>query len=233
MSGGLTPAVVLPGSDEVLVLRVDQQRALAQHRDLFTACLAASERRRLARYKVEHARSQFLASRGILRTVLGDVLGISAAGVPLRAGNAGKPALEGHDELHFNLSHSAGLILVALTGIGPVGVDVEWLDPQVDYRGIASRFFTPGESQDIFAAADPQRRFFEYWTLKESAIKLSGRGLSQPLNTVALRLDGRGGASLDQQPGWQFRNVPVAMDYAAALALATGESWELRVRDWE
>ena len=47
--------------------------------------------------------------------------------------------------LHFNLAHSEGLLLVAVTRMCPVGIDVEKVGSADDAEEIAARFFSVRE----------------------------------------------------------------------------------------
>lgn len=65
------------------------------------------------------------AARAALAEVLSRYLGLEPAEIELERGEHGKPALPGDPPpLEFNLSHSAGLVLIAVTAGRPVGVDV-------------------------------------------------------------------------------------------------------------
>lgn len=88
----------------------------------------------------------------------------------------GKPTLNRFPKIHFNLSHSAGRVLCAVSD-SPVGCDVERIrsiDPS-----LADRFFTSIEQEQLAKSEDRQNMFFRLWTLKESVIKAVGQSLSQ------------------------------------------------------
>lgn len=76
----------------------------------------------------------------------------------------------------FNISHSGELVLCALTAKGKVGLDVEKIRP-VSFSDF-KRVMNPSQWQGIRSDTDPPRKFFEYWTIKESVIKADGRGLA-------------------------------------------------------
>ena len=91
-------------------------------------------------------------------------------------------------QAHISLSHAGRYVLCALSR-HPVGCDAEEVRT-IDLR-IAQRFFTPEEYRDICAQPTPatqQVRFFRYWTLKESFMKMTGRGLSLLPSAFALCL---------------------------------------------
>ena len=95
----------------------------------------------------------------------------------------GKPVLANCPDIHFNLSHSGRLAVCAVSG-QPVGVDVE--TPQRADPGVLTMCFQPAEQEWIRDSDDPDRAFTHLWTRKESCLKLSGAGLSCPLNAFSV-----------------------------------------------
>ena len=98
-------------------------------------------------------------------------------------GEQGKPALSGHPEIHFNLSHSGSMAVCAVSD-RCVGADVEQV--REARRNVAQRCFLPQESLWIEAAADPDRAFYRIWTRKESLLKRQGVGLARPMNSFCV-----------------------------------------------
>ena len=69
----------------------------------------------------------------------------------------------------------------------PVGCDVERIQPiELD---IARRYFFGSEYESIASVTDDERydRFYRFWTLKESFVKLKGDGLSRPLDSFSFK----------------------------------------------
>ncbi|HBL40403.1 MAG TPA: 4-phosphopantetheinyl transferase [Ruminococcaceae bacterium] len=101
----------------------------------------------------------------------------------LKYNECGKPFLPGQGS-SFNLSHSGDYIALAI-GDGTVGVDVEQIDPR--HFDLAKRIFTQDESEWLNRnESNKSERFFQLWTLKESAIKAVGLGLSIPLQSFSV-----------------------------------------------
>jgi 4'-phosphopantetheinyl transferase len=148
------------------------------------ALLDPEERQRAARYTHLASREQYVVARSTLRVLLGRYLDCAPEDVRLEAGAQGKPALAGGAaELHFNVSHTSGLALVALTRVGPVGIDVEHVRPMPTHLDMAERFFTPRESAALrrLPAERSVEAFFQVWTRKEAFLKALGLGLSHGL----------------------------------------------------
>lgn len=182
---------VRPAPGRVLVLRLPlplDAASLGRVR----ATLADDERERAERLRVAPVRAEYEATRGWLRWVLGGCVGADPASLRFSYGEHGKPRLEGHPGApHFNVAHAAGLAVCALTEVGPVGVDVERLDRDVEVATIAARFFTPGECRAIEALPAERRRhaFLRCWTRKEAYLKALGSGITAGLARPEVSVD--------------------------------------------
>ena len=100
----------------------------------------------------------------------------------LGADAGGRPAFDGLPDVDFNLSHTAGLVVLAweqAAGGPRVGVDAECMGtraPSVMHR-IAARWFTPAE-REAFAQEPTEACFLRIWTGKEALVKWTGQGLA-------------------------------------------------------
>ena len=94
----------------------------------------------------------------------------------------GKPYIEGRNDLFFSLSHSGSMVICAAAPC-EVGCDIEAVRPSVNR--IAERYFTK-EEQAFTALADDN--FFRMWTLKESFMKVTGKGLALPLKEFSINV---------------------------------------------
>lgn len=88
--------------------------------------------------------------------------------------------------LYFNISNSGSYEVLAVSD-EPVGIDLQ-RDAGLHYDPLkmAQRWFTPEEVQLLSACESPaaqQSCFFRLWTAKEAYIKLTGEGLSRPLDS--------------------------------------------------
>ncbi|MEZ4443153.1 MAG: 4'-phosphopantetheinyl transferase superfamily protein [Polyangiaceae bacterium] len=161
----------------------------------YDALLTDDERVRHQRFYFEKDRLLFLATRALVRTTLSAYADLSPDAWRFDQGEHGKPFLIGEGArfgLAFNLSNTRGLVACAVsTTYERLGVDVENVERAGDTVGIADRFFSPHEVDALHAlpVAEQQRRFFSYWTLKESYIKARGMGLAIPLDQFSFLLD--------------------------------------------
>lgn len=148
--------------------------------------------RRVSPEKVERIFGFRRADDG-LRTLYGDLLlrrvimmetGIPNEEIAFGYTQYGKPYLKGRTDFHFNLSHS-GDWAVAAADSAPVGVDVERI-AEVDYD-VSEHFFTGEERRNLMNSADKAAYFFTLWSLKESYVKLIGKGVSHSLNSITVK----------------------------------------------
>ena len=158
----------------------------------------------------------------------------------------GKPGLrpESGRPLEFNLSHSAGRALIAVTTHCRVGVDLESLQARSDGAEIARRFFSAAEFQQLSALPDPRfaEAFLGCWTKKEACLKACGCGLTIPMNRVSVPLTANPAHDpVDACPApedpvlggrWSFYTLRPAPGYIGALALE-GRGRRLNQWKWE
>jgi 4'-phosphopantetheinyl transferase len=152
--------------------------------------LAADEQARAARFVFERDRTRYAAGRAVLRIILGHYLERPPAGIAFRYEPNGKPALDGTD-LSFNISHSDGEALFALTRGRRIGVDIERIRELAEMELLARRIFSPAE-RDLFGKRSADLRsetFFEGWTRKEALVKAVGAGLSMDLTGLEVLSD--------------------------------------------
>jgi 4'-phosphopantetheinyl transferase len=229
--------------DEVHVWRIALEvgeAMLALLRDI----LADDERQRAERFHFEKDRRHFTAGRGALRILLAGYLGRRPEEVRFAYSNYGKPRLADSDNrghLRFNLTHSHGLALLAVTRGRDIGVDVERLrDMEHDGEPLAGRFFSPREAAVLRSLPPAMRReaFFHCWTRKEAYIKANGKGLSLPLDQFDVSLHPAEPAALlatqhdpPEARRWSLRSLLPSEGYVGALAVE-GHSWQLWCGEW-
>ncbi|MAG55443.1 MAG: 4-phosphopantetheinyl transferase [Planctomycetes bacterium] len=209
---------------------------LARYRDL----LSDDERVRCDRFVFDKDRHHFLVAHALVRTVVGQAVDRDPASLGFDLGVHGRPELRtsgGPPPVRFNLSHTSGLVAVAVTSGLDIGVDVERLRDV--NPGVAEKHFAAQEVRALEALPESGRRprFFAYWTLKESYIKARGMGLALPLGGFAFDLDadpGRIGFSVrddldDRADAWRFVLWSAGPEHRAALAVRARElHWTTR-----
>ena len=136
------------------------------------------------------AARRFVVARGILRKLLAGFTGTAPEKLQFSYGHAGKPVLVDHDDIHFNISHSADLGLFAFAPDRPVGVDVENERPVRRLLDVAQRFMSEDELRTL-AEASPEERnsaFLKSWVIREARLKAEGKGVWDGKDTSGNRI---------------------------------------------
>lgn len=192
------------------------------------ALLGTDERERADRYRFARDRDRYIGRRAALRLLLGQYLGRAPAALRFTANAYGKLALaDGATE--FNVSHSRGLALFAMSHAIAVGCDIEFHDRSFVADNIPERLFSPAEIGELraFAGADQTAAFFDCWTRKEAFIKARGLGLSLPLDSFDVSLAPVERPALYRGcAGWTARCVSPAPHCSAAI-VAESPDWRI------
>jgi len=131
------------------------------------------------------SRKDVTSSDGFKRAVLSRYTGVAPERLRFAEGEHGKPALEGiAGTLQFNLSHSGDWLACAVTAAAPVGVDLELCNPDRVSLRVARRYFRAVEADllDVSEGDLRAQRFYDFWTLKEAAVKARGEALAPGLS---------------------------------------------------
>ena len=142
--------------------------------------LRENEISRADRFRKADDRQRFVTGRGMLRYLLGQILDINPGEVELTEEQNRKPVLSSKNKtpVHFNVSHSGDWILIAIAA-GPVGVDIEKIEPGFASQEIQSQFFSEIERE----FADNPAEFYTVWTRKEALAKAFGQGIGEQLKS--------------------------------------------------
>jgi 4'-phosphopantetheinyl transferase len=169
----------------VHVWRCDEY-AIAARLSALEQTLSLDERARAESFRFERERKRFVSCRGILRELLGNYLDLSPKSLTFTYSQNGKPQIEGH-RLHFNLSHTQGVCLIAIALDQPVGTDVERIDRILDFKLIAQRFLPAEDSEAVNSSGDEllARTFYECWTRHEARLKLEGLTIDSEIASAA------------------------------------------------
>lgn len=198
------------------------------------ALLSGEEAARESRFHFADDRKRYLVTRAMVRMLLSRyapvapdrwVFSQNAYGRPVIADAIKAAEVEARD-LFFNLSHTRGLIALAVSRGRELGLDVENVAARAVSLDVAKHFFSATEVAELSRVAPDrqQDRFFEYWTLKESYIKARGMGLSLPLDGFSFEFPHHGAVSISIKPElqdradrWSFWQYRPTADYLMAI----------------
>jgi 4'-phosphopantetheinyl transferase len=114
-------------------------------------------------------------------------MGIKAKSIRISETETGKPFIPGFD-LTFSLSRTKNMFAFVIGKNDQIlGIDIEQIKPEIDYKNISLNYFSIEEQLSILSfknIADQKRTFFEIWTRKEALLKALGAGINNNLVKV-------------------------------------------------
>lgn len=173
-------------------------------RTALTDCLSAAEQARAERFRSPLHAQRHRIGRAVARHLLASWQGSSRA-LPAHVqtwveGEHGKPALGHAAAPRFNLSHSGGWALLAVSDTLELGVDLEDLSGIDHLHDMAARILSQAELAEQAFAPSPQT-LLSSWVRKEACLKALGVGLTQEMHNLSLHADaGQGQATLASHP---------------------------------
>ncbi len=178
---------------EVHIWNMDLNSINNPNRKILKEILSQEELERASKFKFDIDRERFICGSAILRIFIYMYSNISPKSISFEHNKYGKPEIakeQNKFNLHFNMSHSQGMLCVGFIRDEPIGVDIEVIKPIKDFLDVANNFFSDSEIQQLktFSEEKSMEGFYTCWTGKESFIKFSGEGLSYPLKDFDVQI---------------------------------------------
>jgi 4'-phosphopantetheinyl transferase len=205
------------------------------------------ERERLARLQRPTDRARYVAAHTLLRLVVADRWGVEPAAVEVTATCSrcrephGRPVVipsPGHQALYVTIAHADDRVVVAVTEVGPIGVDVE-ARAAARFAGFDAVALAEQERQTLAALPVDQQLTgrTQVWVRKEAVLKATGDGLSVDPRAVIVSppaqpprlLAWRDGAVAPSRV--HLTDLAVGSGYAACLALLASHPARVRLRN--
>jgi 4'-phosphopantetheinyl transferase len=151
--------------------------------------LSEEKRDRIYRFININDSLRTLVGEKLIRLIIAEELGLTVEEILIKNDKFGKPYLSGADDFHFNISHSGDFVVCAVS-CQPVGIDIEQIQP-IDLN-IVNNYFSGQEYEDLMMQNDRNRLdyFYDLWTMKESYLKAVGSGITVPLDSFTVRING-------------------------------------------
>jgi len=165
-----------------------------------------------------------------MRAALASHTGLPPDQIPLGRDPLGRPVVGDGSTLAVSVSHSAGLVLVAIASGYRVGVDVERVR-EGPWLLLPAHALAPRElaAHDRCAPEERPAALLRYWTRKEALLKAAGVGLAvDPRSVQVSAHDAPAGveslpAELGTPTSWWLADLEVD-GYSAALAVSGAET---------
>jgi 4'-phosphopantetheinyl transferase len=168
------------------------------------ALIDTAETERMQRRRNPRDREILALAYALHRLLLARALNVEPHAVPVWRDALGCPRV-GDGKLYTSLSHADSWLAFALSGAGPVGVDIEPLARADAMPEIADSVCHPAEAValDALPADGYAEALLALWVRKEAALKAAGVGLSREMSGFAapeglVSLDGAGETSCIQ-----------------------------------
>ena len=146
---------------------------------------------KILRYKFNSDRNRTIFAELLARKLIAERTGKNFTEIKIFRDENGKPYCE-ESGIFFSLSHSGEWVACSIGGYEN-GIDVEILDRKIDIN-IAKRFFLKKEFEILKSLDEPGRtkKFLEFWTLKEAALKCLNLREWSNIDCEKLICDGQG-----------------------------------------
>ena len=155
--------------------------------------LSDTELQRAGRFATQGDKTLFIQRRAFRRFCGALALGLSQplSQIVFEETENGRPYLSGKPDIWFSFSSCRVGFLGAWSSTHGLGVDLEDQSKSLEAEELAQRFFSAAEAHAVERAGDleRQRTFFQFWTLKEAALKSIGEGLSFGLDIFEFELE--------------------------------------------
>lgn len=178
-ANGLAKAIHAPVTDD------------AEFTNLCRTVLSADEKSHSKRLTLDADRTCFVQRRAFRRYCASRLTGSPLIANTYSADDYGRPVLASLPSHRFSFSSTRKSMLAAWSTKLDLGVDIESPTDHPDAIELVPMALTSGEL-DYMDKVSPENRarlFFKFWTLKEAALKSTGRGLPGGLRSFEFRLE--------------------------------------------
>jgi len=153
---------------EIFLLNIESR--LESPVDEYLKFFSPERVQKILRYKFNPDRNRTIFAELLARKLIAERTGKTFEEIKIFRDDKGKPFCN-EPGIFFSLSHSGAWVACSI-GDSPNGIDVEILNRKIDIN-IAKRFFLPNEYEILMNLEESERKkkFFEFWTIKEAALK--------------------------------------------------------------
>jgi 4'-phosphopantetheinyl transferase len=208
--------------------------------DRYRHLLSQDEDERYARFFRDRDRHAYLLAHVMLRCALSSYAPAPPEEWTFRAGEFGKPSLDGPVDtpLQFNLSHTRGAVACAFSRHRTIGVDIQADPGKGRIYELAHRVFCAAEMSTLERLNETQRDRTAtlLWTLKEALAKAMGLGVQMPFHELCFCLPTDRPAGVVSGPpaidvaNWRFACLCMRSDIFASAAVHDSGDKPMRVR---
>jgi 4'-phosphopantetheinyl transferase len=167
-------------TDKTHIFRIAVNDHFQRVKKQLTEVLSEREQEKASRMFIPKDKERYVVSKFCLRTLLSLCLNVPSHEIDFIAHEHKKPTVKG---LEFNISHTGDYILIAISPKA-VGIDIEYLNREFDFKSILDITFSKREIDFIGDKDIDPTNFYAMWTRKEALLKASGEGISNNLHLI-------------------------------------------------
>ncbi|KQS32324.1 4'-phosphopantetheinyl transferase superfamily protein [Pedobacter sp. Leaf194] len=157
----------------IFKISIDSYQAI---KDISKLILTDDELKKEERFIQENDRKRYITGKVYSKLLVAKMLNKDPADVHFEYNRYKKPYING---IHFNISHSGDCVMLAIS-TGVVGIDIEHIDPNLNYDELSKQCFSEAEINMI----TDLDIFYLFWTRKEALLKATGEGLTDDLPAI-------------------------------------------------
>ena len=213
------PALI-KGEIHLWSISLDANTELIEHCKL---ALTNSELNKIHFFKFPKIQNNYIISQGILRHLLSYYLNIAPEKIQLGRHRKGKPLSLDESSLFFNMSNSGNLCVYAFSRDNEIGIDLECIRDLPDLDQLINKNFT--ENERLFINKNKKerlKRFFLFWTIKESYLKAVGEGMRLTPDNLEFVIENNtikliSIKGIFEPEDWNFKNIHFSDKYLSTL----------------
>lgn len=167
-------------TDKTHIFRISVDNHFQKIKKQLAEVLSEREQEKAGRMFIQKDKERYVVSKFCLRTILALCSNKDAHEVEFIFHEHKKPTVK---DIEFNISHTGDYVLIAVSP-KPVGIDVEYLNTEFDFKSILDITFSKKEIDFIGNGDINPANFYAMWTRKEALLKASGEGVSDNLHLI-------------------------------------------------
>lgn len=185
LSEALQTALLKKCMTEIYCLKISDSLTNEQINRL-RKVITVENNNRLDKFRFRADMLRTLFGELLTRYAVSEILDIDTDKITIKRDKFNKPYFPDLP-LHFNISHSEDYVICALSS-NKIGIDIEKIT-DIDIK-IAENFFSENEYNFLSGLnqSDRKQKFFEFWTIKESYVKFTGKGMYIPFDSFNVNL---------------------------------------------
>ena len=214
----------LLATDKTHIFRISVDNHFQKIKKELAEVLSEHEQEKASRMFIQKDKERYVVSKYCLRTILALCLNKTPHQVEFILHEHKKPTVK---DIEFNISHTGDYILIAVSPKA-VGIDLEYLNNEFDFKSILDITFSKQEIDFIGNKNTNPANFYTIWTRKEALLKASGEGVSNNLHLI----DCLSEYVERNKVVFKLRTFLIEGSYVASIATSFDQK-ELKFWNWE